>query len=203
MDTSPTRGGSRSLTTYRKTWVAIGSVVLVLCGAIMLVTLGPLPSLIVVASMAGLGALVGGGVAFASPDAASSAISFAMAAASATVTAFGIAGVPWIFGPAAILLLATSPPVVQRLMMLTSSQGAAIRPSTAHADHLAKFTARLETLDTDQLRELWAASTVELARARSPRAVNDVVKVRHLCLDELERREPETFNLWLLTQYPG
>lgn len=202
MDTSPTEHPVLPYSAYGRVWVAAVSVVLVLGGAAMLLTLGPILSLFLLGTFYALGAALGVALSSDVPRVPHPVQTCATISACAAVAAFGITRTPGVMGPTALILLAASPPAL-RLAARVITRRPSTCPTGAFADPMPDLTACLETLDKDELLAVWESSALALARARGPHAVNEVVALRQLCLDEFERREPETFNLWLLTQYPS
>lgn len=201
MDTSPTQHRPPPHSAYCSVWVTVVSVGLLLGCAAMVFTLGPILSLFTLGTFCALGAAIGVGLSSAVPGIAHPVQTFATVSACGAVAVFGITQAPSVVGPTALLLLAVAPPVL-RFAARTIVRQSPTRPAGAFAGTVPEVAALLETLDKDELQAVWETSAVALERARGRHAVSHVVTVRQLCLDEFERREPETFNLWLLTQYP-
>jgi hypothetical protein len=76
----------------------------------------------------------------------------------------------------------------------------ALPPNTAAA---AAGFSRPSRLSDDALRQCWEASWALLQRAKSLSEAVRIVDYRRACLDEIARRSPETFELWLEAGAPN
>lgn len=108
-----------------------------------------------------------------------------------------VSGLCTIVGPAGLglvlLLFLTSPPVLDRVRLLLRGRrevGRAYRGTVEDAE-------RVRRMSTRQLCEAWTTSCYQLRHATSPEAGMRLVRLRHLYLDELERRDPVGFQAWL------
>jgi hypothetical protein len=91
---------------------------------------------------------------------------------------------------------ATTPqrPVTGEVVRLPVTQHPARREASAGAGHLLP---PVSTLTTRALGDEWVRTTAELAGWLSPAARASLVSRREEVLDELERRDPDGFGLWL------
>ena len=196
--TTSSAPGSADLGGYRRAWAAVTTVSAALVGLIMLASLGPAFTLLLLGAMAGLGACYGAALGPLLPNRPRPMLTGSAVVVGATLVVVGIALAPGAWGLlVVVLLLAGSPPVVTRLL---AGAGAASRPA-APADPVPATRNGIETflqaMDDDELRSGWHKTTVALQHARSVEALARVAMVRQCYLDELERRAPEAFDAWV------
>lgn len=116
MNTSPGLHGA-GLGGYRKAWTGITTVAAALCALAALAALGPAFTLVLLSLMAGLGSCYGAALGPLLPSLRRPVLTGAAAYVCATAAVVGIALAPGVWGLSVVLLLlATAPPVVSRLV---------------------------------------------------------------------------------------
>jgi hypothetical protein len=80
---------------------------------------------------------------------------------------------------------------------------AAARPLSEHPARKGAPFGRPSRLSDESLRQCWEASWALLQRARTLPDAKRIVEYRQTCLDEIARRNPDTFPLWLEAGAPN
>jgi hypothetical protein len=183
---------------YRRAWAGVAAVTLFVSGLATLRVLGPTLSLLVLGSVAGLGAVYGLALCPVLPRVRRSPVlTGSVVGAGVTVTSIGIAQAPGASGLGAVLvLLAASPPVASRIMAAVAGGPAPDQPPIPDTGTRSGFEVFLRVLDRDELQAAWDETGVALRQAPNAEAASQLVAVRQLYLDEIERRDPEAFTLW-------
>jgi hypothetical protein len=185
-------------TAYRLLWRAVVATTVLLTGIVTLLTLGVVRSAVAVSLMMGLGALYGFVLGPTIPQARHPVLTGAVVSGGATLVLVGAPGA--MHGLGLVLLAAlvgTSPMLVARLTVRLNA-GASDRMSAPVG--LDGFDVLVRAWDDDELTMAWCQSEAALPEAATVEDLARLAVVRQLYLDEIERRSPENFGLWLAAQ---
>jgi hypothetical protein len=164
-------------TAYRLLWRAVVATTVLLTGIVTLLTLGVVRSAVAVSLMMGLGALYGFVLGPTIPQTRHPVLTGAVVLLAA--------------------LVGTSPMLVARLTVRLNA-GASDRMSAPVG--LDGFDVFVRAWDDDELTMAWCQSEAALHEAATVEDLARLAVVRQLYLDEIERRSPENFGLWLAAQ---